>query len=67
MGVQVHYIPVYKQPYYQKLGYDYNLCPNAEDFYQREISLPIFPAMNQETMEEVVKRVFMVFESTEAS
>jgi UDP-4-amino-4,6-dideoxy-N-acetyl-beta-L-altrosamine transaminase len=63
LGVQVHYIPIYKQPYYQKLGYDYNLCPNAEDFYQREISLPIFPAMDDKTVKEVINRVFKAFES----
>ncbi len=42
---QVNYIPVYWHPFYQKLGYKQGLCPKAERFYQREVSLPIFPAM----------------------
>ncbi len=39
---QVHYIPVYWHPYYQKLGYKKGICPIAEDFYDRIISIPIF-------------------------
>ncbi|NMC98467.1 MAG: UDP-4-amino-4,6-dideoxy-N-acetyl-beta-L-altrosamine transaminase, partial [Bacteroidales bacterium] len=38
IGVQVHYIPVYLHPYYQKLGYSSGLYPNAELFYKKEIS-----------------------------
>jgi dTDP-4-amino-4,6-dideoxygalactose transaminase len=47
LGVQVHYIPVYFQPYYQQLGYEKGLCQNAEDFYEREISIPIYSTMNE--------------------
>jgi UDP-4-amino-4,6-dideoxy-N-acetyl-beta-L-altrosamine transaminase len=50
LGVQVHYIPVYLQPYYQNLGYKLGICSNAEDFYQREISLPLYPAMSEADM-----------------
>lgn len=42
IGVQVHYLPVYLHPYYQKLGYKKGLCPNAEKFYAGEISIPLF-------------------------
>lgn len=42
IGVQVHYLPVYRHPYYQKLGYKKGLCPNAEKFYAGEISIPLF-------------------------
>ena len=63
LGVQVHYIPVYRQPYYRNLGYRNFTLPNAEDFYRREISLPIFPAMDDRAVREVAKRVFRVFES----
>ena len=65
LGVQVHYIPVYRQPFYRSLGFENFSLPNAEDFYQREISLPIFPAMDDKLVEEVAKRVFKVFESIE--
>lgn len=46
LGVQVHYIPVYWQPYYQELGFKQGMCPNAEDFYSRAVSLPLFPKMS---------------------
>ena len=63
MGVQVHYIPVHLQPYYYQLGYRKGDYPLAEDFYQREISIPLFPAMDDEDVNQVIKRIFKVFES----
>ena len=43
IGVNVHYIPVYHQPYYQNLGFTKGYCNNAEDYYSRCLSLPLFP------------------------
>lgn len=63
LGVQVHYIPVYLQPYYQNLGYKKGLCPKSEDFYQREISIPMYPSMSNEDVDYVIRKVFKVFES----
>jgi UDP-4-amino-4,6-dideoxy-N-acetyl-beta-L-altrosamine transaminase len=60
--VQVHYIPVYLQPYYKKLGYKPGLCPSAEDFYEREISIPLFPAMTDSDVEYVAKTLTKVLE-----
>ncbi|WP_055106037.1 UDP-4-amino-4,6-dideoxy-N-acetyl-beta-L-altrosamine transaminase [Paenibacillus ihumii] len=57
IGVQVHYIPVYFQPYYQKLGYERGLCPNAEVFYSSAITLPLFPKMTNSDVSDVVKAV----------
>ncbi|MGA1980104.1 MAG: UDP-4-amino-4,6-dideoxy-N-acetyl-beta-L-altrosamine transaminase [Sedimentisphaerales bacterium] len=54
LGVQVHYIPVHLQPYYQRLGYSQDLCPKAKDFYERQISVPIYPAMSDEDVEYVI-------------
>ena len=61
LGVQVHYIPVYWQPYYQKLGYKKGICPNAEDFYRREISIPLYPSMSDEDIRYVIEKIFEVF------
>jgi UDP-4-amino-4,6-dideoxy-N-acetyl-beta-L-altrosamine transaminase len=61
LGVQVHYLPVYWHPIYQKLGYRKGLCPVAEDFYQREITLPLFPSMSQEEVTYVIETVRRVF------
>ena len=53
----VHYIPVYYFPYYQKMGYKKGLCPNAEKLYDEEITLPLFYAMTDEDVESVIKAV----------
>ncbi|HHW68401.1 MAG TPA: UDP-4-amino-4,6-dideoxy-N-acetyl-beta-L-altrosamine transaminase [Epulopiscium sp.] len=57
IGVNVHYIPVYYHPYYQKLGYKKGLCPNAEKLYDRIITLPLFPKMSKEDIMYVIKIV----------
>lgn len=63
LGVQVHYIPVYLQPYYQKLSYKKGLCPISEDFYQKEISIPLYPSMDNDDVDYVIKKILKVFES----
>lgn len=55
IGVQVHYVPVHRHPYYQALGYRAGLCPQAEDFSCREISLPIFPRLTIEEQDQVIR------------
>ncbi|PIV64075.1 MAG: UDP-4-amino-4,6-dideoxy-N-acetyl-beta-L-altrosamine transaminase, partial [bacterium (Candidatus Ratteibacteria) CG01_land_8_20_14_3_00_40_19] len=57
IGVQVHYIPVYYQPYYQKFGYKKGLCPKAEEYYKEAISLPLFPRMTDKEIDRVVRVV----------
>lgn len=55
IGVQVHYIPIYRLPYYRDtLGYPQDACPAAEDYYAGAISLPIFPGMTSADIERVV-------------
>jgi dTDP-4-amino-4,6-dideoxygalactose transaminase len=54
LGVQVHYIPVYHHPYYRDLGYRRGLCPVAEDYSARAVSLPIFPRMTDADVDRVV-------------
>lgn len=55
IGVHVHYIPVYWHPYYRKLGYDKVTCPVAEQWYERALTLPIFPGMTDKDVGEVVE------------
>lgn len=62
IGVNVHYIPVYHQPYYQKLGYRIGLCPNAERYYSTAITLPLFPKMTNSDVEDVVAAVVKIYE-----
>jgi len=54
IGANVHYIPVPSQPYYQDLGFDINLFPNANDYYSRIISLPIYPNLSESDQDFVV-------------
>ena len=53
----VHYIPTYYFPYYQKLGYKKGLCPKAEKLYDEIISLPLYYAMNYQDVEDVIAAV----------
>jgi perosamine synthetase len=55
--VNVHYVPVYTQPYYQKLGYGSVSCPEAEKYYSRCISIPMFPKLSDEDQDFVIARV----------
>ena len=57
LGVNVHYLPVYLQPYYIKLGYQPGLCPNAESYYQGAITLPLYPKMRDVDVDYVIDNV----------
>ncbi|SDZ33615.1 UDP-4-amino-4,6-dideoxy-N-acetyl-beta-L-altrosamine transaminase [Evansella caseinilytica] len=57
IGVHVHYIPVYIQPYYERLGYRRGLCPLAEKWYEEAMTLPIFPKMTDQDAEDVIRAV----------
>ena len=57
VGAQVHFIPVYWHPYYQKLGYAMGMCPRAEQFYESELSLPVFPGLKRKDQDFVIKTV----------
>jgi UDP-4-amino-4,6-dideoxy-N-acetyl-beta-L-altrosamine transaminase len=52
--VNLHYIPVYRHPYYASFGYDMNEYPVAEGYYAEAISLPIFPGLLQSQQEEII-------------
>lgn len=57
IGVNVHYIPVYYFPHYQGLGYERGLCPNAEAYYERCVTLPLFYGMTDRDQEDVIEAV----------
>ncbi|MDO8527456.1 MAG: UDP-4-amino-4,6-dideoxy-N-acetyl-beta-L-altrosamine transaminase [Deltaproteobacteria bacterium] len=55
---QVHYVPVYTQPYYRKkFGTAWGDCPNAESYYQKCLSIPLYPAMTDEEARHVISAV----------
>jgi UDP-4-amino-4,6-dideoxy-N-acetyl-beta-L-altrosamine transaminase len=54
IGVNLHYMPVYLQPYYRRLGFKPGHCPEAERYYEQAISLPMFPGLTHEQQDYVV-------------
>lgn len=58
IGVNVHYIPVHRHPYYRdRFGYRVGECPIAEDAYERLISIPMFHGMSDRDVDDVVAAV----------
>ncbi|MCI8599785.1 MAG: UDP-4-amino-4,6-dideoxy-N-acetyl-beta-L-altrosamine transaminase [Lachnospiraceae bacterium] len=60
---QIHYVPVYWFPYYQHLGYQKGLCPNAEEVYKGIMSIPLYPKMTDQDVEDVIYAVKKVVEN----
>ena len=54
IGVNIHYIPVHTHPYYQKFGFKAGDFPNSETYYNRSISIPLYPGMSQKEQDQVV-------------
>lgn len=62
IGVNVHYIPIHTQPYYQQLGFDWGDFPVAEDFYERIISLPMFPELTGEQQQYIADKLAVLLQ-----
>ena len=54
IGVNVHYIPIHMQPYYQDLGFQQGDFPNSELYYEAALSLPLFSSMTIKQQDKVV-------------
>lgn len=59
---QVHYLPVYWHSYYEKLGYQRGLCPNAEKYYEEVMSIPLYYSLTDGEVEDVIHAVKKVVE-----
>ena len=58
VGTQVHYIPVHTQPYYKnKYGYKWGDFPVAEEYYQKALSIPLYPKMKDADVEYVIESI----------
>jgi len=58
VGVNVHYIPIYLQPYYQQqLGFRSGYCPQAELFYQQALTIPLFTRLAEGELQQVADKV----------
>ncbi len=54
---QIHYVPVYWFPFYRRMGYEKGLCPNAEEVYKGIMSIPLYPMMTDEDVNDVIAAV----------
>ena len=55
--VNIHYIPIYRQPYYKSLGFNKNRFPESEKYYKEAISIPIFPGLRENEQDKVVSLI----------
>ncbi len=56
--VNIHYIPIYRQPFYQKMGFKFEDFPESEKYYNEAISIPIFPGLTKDQQEKIVSIIF---------
>ena len=63
IGVNLHYIPVHLQPYYQKMGFKQGDFPHAEAYYANAISIPMFHGMTFEQQDEVISKLTQILEA----
>lgn len=57
VGVNLHYIPVYRQPYYEAMGFPVGYCPEAELYYKEVISIPMFSALTDDGQNQVIDKL----------
>jgi UDP-4-amino-4,6-dideoxy-N-acetyl-beta-L-altrosamine transaminase len=62
IGVNVHYIPVYRQPYYEQMGFNMGYCPQAEQYYSEAISIPMYPGLTINQQDFVVQTLRLALE-----
>jgi dTDP-4-amino-4,6-dideoxygalactose transaminase len=59
---QIHYIPVHLMPFYKNLGWKEGDLPNAEKYYSRCISIPMFPTLKEEEQNKVIQHIKSFYE-----
>ena len=57
IGVNIHYIPVYRHPFYEKQGFKKGYCPEAELYYKETITLPIHPSLNEKDQDFIIAKI----------
>ena len=60
IGIQLHYIPINKQPYYKELGYGSEYTPVMDKYYEECFSLPMYPLLSDEEQDYVIKLLFEI-------
>ncbi|MER5319632.1 DegT/DnrJ/EryC1/StrS family aminotransferase [Streptosporangium roseum] len=60
IGVQVNYLPAYRHPVFADMGYRRGMCPAAEEFYARQLSLPLFPDLTDSDQDRVIEALHAI-------
>lgn len=55
INVNLHYIPVYRQPYYESMGFKAGYCPEAENYFRQTLSIPMFPTLAEAEQGQVIQ------------
>lgn len=63
IGVNIHYIPVYTQPYYQRMGFKVTDFPEAERYYAEAISLPMYSGLDEASQDKVIESLQRVLQT----
>ena len=66
IGVNLHYIPLYRQPYYARIGYDAARFPEAERYYAEAITLPLYPTLTEDQQSEIVRQLTRIVGSRQS-
>jgi len=61
IAVNVHYLPVYYHPYYRRIGYQKGLCPRAEKYYDKAITLPLHPGLSKKDVDYILRTTRNIF------
>jgi UDP-4-amino-4,6-dideoxy-N-acetyl-beta-L-altrosamine transaminase len=60
VGINLHYIPVYRQPYYEGLGFKAGYCPEAEQYHQETITIPMYPTLKESEQAKVIRSLYEI-------
>jgi dTDP-4-amino-4,6-dideoxygalactose transaminase len=60
--VNLHYIPVYRQPYFEKMGFTVGYCPNAEEYFTEAVTLPLYPGLTEVQQAQVISALELALE-----
>lgn len=61
INVNLHYIPVYRQPFYEKMGFNAGYCPESEKYHKEAISLPMYPSLPDSDQEYVIEILHSIY------
>ena len=61
VNLQVHYIPIYKHPYYIK-NYNFKKLQNAENFYEKQVSLPLYYSLDKNKIRNISHKLKKLFQ-----